>query len=844
MLGAFGKAEENNFMSASALENEAEYLAEEADTDARIGQTLGNYKIVEKIGAGGMGAIYLAERNDAEIEKRVAVKIIKRGMDTDAIFKRFRNERQILANLEHPNIARLLDAGTTGDGLPFFVMEYIDGVPVDEYCQTKNLSEAERLKLFRKICAAVSFAHQKLVVHRDLKPSNILVTKSGEPKLLDFGIAKLLNSTEMETQARQQILTPAYASPEQLRGELVSTASDVYSLGLILREILGMQTEQRARILDSETKSGESKLLLGRNSTLENDKGRSTGKQKTKTENRRNLSGDLLAILQTALREDATRRYASTDSFSEDIRRYLEGLPVSARKDSLSYRTRKFVKRNKVSVSAALLVFIILVGGVLGVWRQAKIAEAERARAERQFENLRKLSNSFVFEIHNAIEHLPGSLPARQLLVKRAVEQLDALVSEASNNPALSDELGQAYYTLGWMPGASLSEKNLTFQKGINIYQHLLTAEPNNTRYRKQLAEGFMGRGDVKKNSGDLAAALEDHRKAVEIFETVAREEPSVPEHRGDLLKAYYNASTMLYQMGFARDSLEMMRPTLSIAEEMHRLHPDDIGYYRGLFLPRIRIAQSLMYLGDYKAAAEEFRICVAGAEMGLAKYPNDTRFPHDLWADNRHLARTLELDGETNEAFRRARISLSFIEDLLSKSPNDSGHRRNTAITHLLLGQMLVRKGQPEKSLPHFEKAIALLEKNLAFDTGLIESKIDLGRTRGSLGNALVLLGRKEDGLIYLREAIKIFEEVKAKDSQNAHLKRDYAENLLHLGEAFEKSANAENRIEAHELYTDSLEIWQELEGKKILSSADSLQIALVAQKLKAVSPLHSSGQ
>ena len=291
LLRAYEQAQSNSFLSASAIELEAKHFAGE-EIDSRVGQTFGHYKILEKIGAGGMGAIYLAERDDDAFHKKVAVKIIKRGMDTDAILRRFRNERQILANLEHPNIARLLDGGTTEDGLPFLVTEFVEGLPIDKFCRTNNLSEREKIALFRTVCSAVAFAHRNLVVHRDLKPSNILVTAEGEPKLLDFGIAKLVGEAESEiaTHTHLRVTTPAYASPEQTAGKAITTATDVYSLGVILHELL---TGKRPLSCVSSQPSVEN-----------------GGGQMTRDKGLR-LKGELRNIVAQALRTEPERRYSS-----------------------------------------------------------------------------------------------------------------------------------------------------------------------------------------------------------------------------------------------------------------------------------------------------------------------------------------------------------------------------------------------------------------------------------------------------------------------------------------------------------------------------------------------------
>ncbi len=281
----------------------------------KTGEQIGNYRIETEIGRGGMGIVYLAERTD--FHRRVAIKLIKRGMDSEAIVSRFNREREILAVLEHPFIAHLLDGGTTENDLPFFVMEYVEGEPIDEFCKKNNLPEKEILDLFRKVCEAVAFAHQKLIVHRDLKPSNILITKDRMPKLLDFGIAKLLNSTAEETQTNMRVLTPAYASPEQMRGEIIDTRTDVYSLGLILSKILGVQNAEKT------------------NKNLKTDFQKPISDYQP-------LNRDLQNIISMSLREDAARRYGSVEKFAEDVRRYQKGLPVSARPATFSYRAMRF----------------------------------------------------------------------------------------------------------------------------------------------------------------------------------------------------------------------------------------------------------------------------------------------------------------------------------------------------------------------------------------------------------------------------------------------------------------------------------------------------------------------
>jgi serine/threonine protein kinase len=357
------------------------------------GAQVGAYRIVRELGRGGMGTVYLGERADSQFQMRVAIKLIKRGMDTDAVLQRFRHERQILAGLEHPNIARLLDGGTTDDGLPYFVMEYVDGEPIDEYCRTHQVPIDQRLRLFRQVCAAVSYAHQHLVVHRDIKPSNILVTADGLPKLVDFGIAKLLDPGESAsapaTELGAQAMTPQYASPEQLRGERVTTVSDVYGLGVLLYEVLA-----GARPYDVTGKSpAESRLIVVDSEVA---KPSATAARRGDHGLSRRLRGDLDTIVITAMRKDPAERYGSVALLDDDVRRHMERLPVVARGDSWTYRAARFVRRRKLGVAAAAAIVVALVGGVIelaGACREGRAcprrASLQRRAEARQFRTVR-----------------------------------------------------------------------------------------------------------------------------------------------------------------------------------------------------------------------------------------------------------------------------------------------------------------------------------------------------------------------------------------------------------------------------------------------------------------------
>ncbi len=411
-----------------------------------VGQSFGPYRVTGEIGRGGMAVVFAAQRADAQFDKAVAVKLIKRGMDTDAVIARFRRERQILANLEHPNIARLVDGGVSDDGLPYLVMELVDGEPIDAYCRGQRLTVSQRLDLFRTVCSAVHTAHQNLVVHRDLKPSNILVTAEGIPKLLDFGIAKLLDVSAdgtaggaapagQPTALGLRPMTPKYASPEQVRGQAVTTASDVYSLGILLYELL---TGQRPFELEGlSTREIE-------DAVCEQPPARPSTCQGLSKRLRRRLRGDLDTIVLMALEKEPRRRYHSAEQLSEDIRRHLQGLPVAARRHTVLYRASTFVSRHRWGVLAVGLLFLSLVGGLASTIWQARVAQDERGRAE-------WVSNFMVdlFTISHPSQARGESITARQVL-DRGAERIRRNPDTAPQIRAeLLRSIGLAYAKLG-----------------------------------------------------------------------------------------------------------------------------------------------------------------------------------------------------------------------------------------------------------------------------------------------------------------------------------------------------------------------------------------------------------
>jgi serine/threonine protein kinase len=416
LLVAYEKSE--NFIQSPPVKDAMDFLSQR-EIHLAPGDRIGAYNIVREIGRGGMGAVYLGARADERFQKLVAIKLIKRGMDTDDVLRHFRIEQQILGNFDHPNIARLIDAGSTDSGLPYFIMEFVEGQPIDQYCDQKSLSISQRLELFEHVCSAVSYAHRNLVVHRDIKPTNILVTADGTPKLLDFGIAKILQSDSAgrSTATGIHFMTPEYASPEQAQGLQVNTLSDVYSLGVLLYELLTghspYQFKNRSslevlKIITETQPQLPSSVIYISDRSSEDTLPLLTAEAVSKTREgnperlRRRLRGDLDNIVLMSMRKEPHRRYQSVDQLTEDIRRHLQGLPINARRDIFAYRTARFLLRNRVAVVMIVLALIAFaLFGTVMQWkanRQAKMyqefgQEVSRIEAAMRFAYLLPLHN-------------------------------------------------------------------------------------------------------------------------------------------------------------------------------------------------------------------------------------------------------------------------------------------------------------------------------------------------------------------------------------------------------------------------------------------------------------------
>ena len=648
----------------------------------------GRYRGVRLLGTGGMGAVYLAVRTDGEIHQTAAVKLLRTDIDRPSWRDRFLKERQILAQLNHSSIAGLLDAGHTADGRPYLVMEYVDGVPIDVYASKMGLRD--QLALFLRVCDGVSYAHSRLVIHRDLKPSNILVDMSGQPKLLDFGIAKLLDATEEPTQAPDRLLTPKYASPEHLRGDPETTASDVYSLGAVLYKILTRQSPH-----ESESGTLQAMDVL-------------TGTRRIAPPSRLQpgLPSDIDHILRKALRSEPGERYVSVEAFANDIRAFLDWRPVQARSGDAWYRIRKFARRYWLPVTAALLLLVGLSLGLYEVNRERRIAQS-------RFQQVRQLANK-VLALDGVIQGLPGSTRARNEIVAMSQNYLEGLEREASKDRDLALELGTAYVSLAHTQGVpttnnlgQYAEAEKSLSKADLLIDGVLAAAPQNRKALIASAELNQDRMILADSGHKRDATLKYAHKSIMRVE-------SLLGPRGGSETEIITSARLLSNIALAYKNLHLYGDSVRYARrsaELARRVPAAQGYVGGSLSVA---ADSLRYSGDLEGALDAIKEARALEES--APVPNETARVTGLfnviWREGVIFGADGEISlGRPDEAIAALQEAFDLIDGLAKKDPNDATGRILFRQSGLELGNLL-RDRDPQRALAVYDHALVRLRE------------------------------------------------------------------------------------------------------------------------------------
>ena len=773
LLAAHEKAGAN-FLNTPAAQAISELRALDL-SELLNGRRIGPYQIVGPIGAGGMGEVFRAVRVD-EYQKEVAIKLVRAGQDSGFVVSRFKNERQILASLDHPNIARLLDGGSTADGVPYFAMELIEGQPIDEYCDSKGLATAERLTLFLQVCAAVQYAHQRLIIHRDIKPSNILVTSDGAPKLLDFGIAKILDTEAISGQFEPTLtvfraLTPGYASPEQVKGEPITTASDVYSLGVVLYELLtGRHPYRRSESTPQEITRAVCEVEPERPSTavkrrpVAEERGESqsaTALPDTARNSREKLSnklrGDLDNIVLMALRKQPERRYASVEQFAEDVRRHLESLPVLARKDTVSYRTSKFITRHWAGVAGAIIVAVTVLAGLAITLREAQIARGQQARAEARFNDVRALANSLMFDVHDSIQYLPGSTPARKLLVVRAQRYLNSLAGDAASDASLQRELATAYEKLGTVQGNPF---------GANL--------------------------------GDTQGALDSYAKALAIRELLWKANPNGIDDEVALARSERLIAAILANRG-DHSSIPKLQHALATAEQALQIAPSNPVVLQELQAGYYLLSSLQDGAGDYYAASGYLQKELPIAEARLRAAPDDRVLRRELGQVEVKLGYTLARPGSRKEGLDHSRHGIQILASLAAGG-TDAESSRWLGMAHWMLGDILLLDGDAKGALQSYQEQLRIVQPLATADPTNAVLQYDFGCAHARVGNALSILGDQRSGLVMFNRAIKMFEAQLARDPAYIKPRFCLAASHIWMGEAFARTGNTAQALSSYQ--------------------------------------------
>ncbi|HEY3739460.1 MAG TPA: protein kinase [Bryobacteraceae bacterium] len=873
LLAADEAALEIDGWNRSALVNEALAEAPAKSTtpvdDPSIGETIGVYRLVELIGKGGMGKVYRAVRIDAEFEKSVAVKTLRSAYDAAHVIARFRSERQILASLEHPNIARLLDGGATRDGLPYLIMEFIDGVPPLEFCEQHSLTIPQRLAMFRQVCAAVHYAHQRMVIHRDLKPGNILVTSDGNPKLLDFGIAKVLtpdpiSNAEAATETGMQMMTARYSSPEQVRGEPVTTASDVYSLGVILYELLTGQSPYR------EVNRPAHELLTA---VCNEEPPRPSLRL-------RELRGDLDNIILKALRKNPAERYSSVDQFSEDILRYLEGRPVQARGDGALYVAAKFVRRNKAAAAAAVVILGISIGAFIAVTRA-------RARAEARFNDVRQLAHSVMFDYHDAIERLPGSTPVRARLVKDALHYLDSL-SKDSDTPELQREIVEAYTRVSSVQGDAYSN-NLgdaagamdSAKKAVAAAEKLLEQDRSSPSLRTS-GGAFAVLASLLYSAGDLVGADRQYHRSIELLSTAAREDPNDIENGIELSTALRQLGDLYGNSGFqtlgkTAESVQFYRRASDVTGDLSARFPDNVHVAKERYETLLSLAALEANLGQRSEAANDLRESLRQIEKVCAADPNDSFAKVELANVEVQTGQSLTDSRKPQEALPHIARSAAILEQLSAADPRNTMYRRSLGVVENDWAAALTASGDPQTAIAHNLKSVelatvlstetpnstefladlALSRRKLsdsmlaagdakgALEHALVSCKIlctnhrdaffeaNCGRALLSIGNAHMQMNNPAAAVAVFREAEQIAVERSKADPASAIYRSDLGRAAAKLAAALVQVGKFED---AAQMYRETLDNFAILRDRNSLSPEDSHRADLATQGLSAI--------
>ncbi len=719
-------------------------------------ERVGPWRLKRPIGRGGMGTVYEAERFDGEVLQRAAIKFVPLALRSPAVLDSFRQERQILADLNHPNICRLIDAGTTADGSPYLVMELIEGVPIDQWCREHVLGPRQIVSLFLKVCAAVAHAHRHLVIHRDLKPSNILVTSDGEPKLLDFGIARLLGADGSSGATTLRAMTPDYASPEQLEGQPMNTVSDIFSLGCVLYALLTDEPPRRD-------------LAQARSITLPRASSRKP-----------ELRGDLDNILNKCLQPEPERRYASVEKLEDDLRNYLADRPVSATGDSWSYVALRFLRRHRWSTAAvAALLVSILAGSAASVY-QAR-------RAERRFQQLRQLAGDLVFQFEQQIRDLAGATRARQYVVRKAIEYLERLAAEARGDAELQFDLATAYRRISeiqYDPAASslgdIAGAAASLERARVLLDSIHDESPESQGERVRL---LVRQSEVLEASGRLEEALDRAQQAQRLADQLLREDAAAEPFRRLASMAAARAARAWRRRGNLDEAQRAIERAVSL---------DRLSSAQGPSLETaLRLSASLRLLarihearGDYEAAIRVQREANGALESLRATLPGSATLERNVMVGQSLLGSLLLYLPDTRDSEARRLLESAWLtaERRAAADRADLRAQLDLQATAIRYAAALAGTRDRRRGEAVLEAALASARRLVENDPGHREARLNSAIAEVWLAQFAALHGTRADQTGHRQRAHEAYESLLRETPNDPDVLRPYLSNAAAL--------------------------------------------------------------
>jgi len=841
-LAALG--EQNPVLAAQlrALLDEHRVLAQEGfleqgavplpSVSGLAGQTIGPYRLISQIGQGGMGSVWLAERCDGRFDRRVAIKFIHLASMGKSGEERFKREGSILGRLEHEHIAELVDAGVSNAGQPYLVLEYVEGDHIDRYCDQQRLDNAARIRLFLTVLEAVAHAHANLIVHRDLKPSNVLVSKNGQVKLLDFGIAKLLEGEGQEgaptllTADGGRVMTPEYAAPEQVTGASITTATDIYALGVLLYLLLTGRhpaegcirstAELVKAIVDIEPAS-PSDVVRASRTTSEESAGNAERRATTPERLSRLLRGDLDTIVAKTLKKDPQERYRSVTALAEDLGRYLNHEPIKARPDTFTYRTRKFIRRNRVSFTAGMLALAVIVVGF-------GIAIYEERVAERRFQDVRKLAHTFVFDLYDQITKLEGSTTVRESMVRTGLQYLDNLARNAGRDLELQKEIAAGYVKIGDAEGfptnpnlGRVADAVASYEKAGGIYRQIAA---KNSAYLPDLARFYLRYAALVRFTHKLKEARGLSESAIQTFDRMR----SVQPLDGELEMAYAGAWCTLAALD---EDLAQFREAWKESSKCGELARAQLGRTRNAQTLTL-LAQADEHLGTSAQAVgllqEALRALNEGesvvTELSAAE-PRNPQYHRRLAVMYLYRSSVYYDDiypslGDPARALDDAKAYLSVAEEMLRSDPENTSAQFSRAVALFWLSFSL-RESDPQAAVTVARSSVRIFDRMVASGepTFLVASR--RAHALYYRGEAQLKANRPVEADRSAQEALEAERPIVARDPAEAEEQATLVQVLILAGET--SAANGDLR-RAESLLQEAREVAQRAAGDRQLSN------------------------